>query len=122
MTAAPCAPAHASQCVMFARGVIRSSVVRSEMRGRVRTHSAAPVEFPKILTGSVLTCRAWFISTFSSGMLQPTEKSAGLASGPHPLIQRINEDQAILAFPGEIVDIPSTAVDMYVGANAVACD
>eukprot|EP00903_Cladosiphon_okamuranus_P005442 g5427.t1 len=31
-------------------------------------------------------------------MLQPTNESAGLASGPHPLTQRINEDQAILEF------------------------
>lgn len=34
-------------------------------------------------------------------MLQPTNESAGLASGPHPLTQRINEDQAIIEFPGE---------------------
>lgn len=37
----------------------------------------------------------------SREMLQPTNESAGLASGPHPLTQRINEDQAILEFPGE---------------------
>lgn len=38
----------------------------------------------------------------SRKMLQPTNESAGLASGPHPLTQRIDEGQAMLEFPGEV--------------------
>lgn len=34
-------------------------------------------------------------------MFQPTDASA-LVSGPHPLTQRINEDQAVLEFPGKM--------------------
>lgn len=34
-------------------------------------------------------------------MFQPNNETAGLVSGPHPVTQRINENQAILEFPGE---------------------
>lgn len=37
-------------------------------------------------------------------MFQPTDASA-LASGPHPLTQRINEDQAVLEFPGKMYGV-----------------